>query len=621
MTTLVFAKARQVASLSVFLVAVLIFAVSCKKAVAAGEEPFILPDDVDNTSYTVIYKFRDNTVRARIDAVKIKTVADGVELPPEDYDFEANPNGYEIVEALTIPAFVDNITGDSVPAKTSYQFKSWNSKAAGNGDEYAEGDIVQKEKFIAGNFTVFAIFEETAESKELVSEIENTLKEIEEKMKDEASSTSHEYDDDHYIGSGDSTSGDAETDALMKSFNEARNQAAELLKGTRSTQTVEIDGFDDEGNNLTEDITIVTYDFEAIAAVDATLKTLMKNPKFDAVGGSYASTQLTFNFSGKAESVTVVTNGVYEFELNGASGGHLWSRNGSTATGGKGGHVKGKIRLNKGDVIKVRAGGEGSGNAELSLDENGLPVFAIINDNYSSSHEGGYNGGGNGGSSRDGTAGGGGGGGASDVRLVGTYSAGVNNKDNGVNDDGVSALDIWETRIAVAGGGGGSAQGAQVDGHNSAKTWPGLQGGDAGKSGIRKGETATEQGDYLAQYEGTYYGLNDYPRGALTEALDPVPPYASGTVLGKGATGSNGFIGQSSSETSKCWEGNGGGGGGYYGGEALNGERNSNYSPYTGAGAGGSSFFTTNNVVGTPEIDGINELYGNGNVVIKYVGR
>ncbi|MDR0539503.1 MAG: InlB B-repeat-containing protein [Spirochaetaceae bacterium] len=396
-----------------------------------------------------------------------------------------------------------------------------------------------------------------------------------------AANTNHElthggvYDDDFVVGSG-AYSGPPETRAFAEELMAKLSQAAVLRQGVQQSQTVTVEGG-------TQTVTVTVYDYAAINMIKQQIEDMLASPSFASARGAFAATEHTINYTGGRQSVTVLNSGVYEIELWGASGGHIWSKNSKTALGGKGGWTKGRIRLNAGDVLKFYVGQEGFGTAVY----NGSSFSKITNFSaegsgatYMGGHKGGWNGGGKGGLSYSGDyAGGSGGGGATDVRYVGTYSA---NK----NDAGE-----YSQRIMVAAGGGGAAQSASYN-----NGWPGLAGGDAGANGIRKGNIQTG-------------GARAGGSAAQTAAAFSDGSVTSGSQVGIGGAGANG--------NSVAYEGPGGGGGGYYGGESIATLRGTEY---TSSGAGGSSY--TGGVFEPSNRDsGLNLSFGNGKAVIRYVGQ
>jgi hypothetical protein len=402
-------------------------------------------------------------------------------------------------------------------------------------------------------------------------------------------------------------------------------EASVLLAGTQQSASVETD----QG---LETIYWTVYNYQAIAAKYQAINAKKQDPLYALAiqSGDISSPVINLAYTGTVQSVTIATTGNYEIDAYGASGGHVLSRNSKTATGGKGGRVTGTVNLAAGTVLKVRVGGEGYGTA--IFDQNATPPsFSTKTDYtdegggviYSSGHKGGYNGGGSGyASDNSGYAGGSGGGGASDIRVYnGTYSAGNNNYENGVDNsvDG-NANEGLLRRIIVAAGGGGSAQCNDIGSGN----WPGLPGGDADKNGVVGGVTSSNptnsDGMYLYSTGSCWYGLqqayNGYqpPRtGDNGNLLAPVSSgnsgQTSGTRLGIGGNGQRG---------SRA-EGPGGGGGGYYGGEAI---QNNGGGNVTSSGAGGSNFADSGTIktVSSP-VTGLNSVYGNGKVTIRYVGQ
>ena len=127
----------------------------------------------------------------------------------------------------------------------------------------------------------------------------------------------------------------------------------------------------------------------------------------------------TFNYIGSSQSFTVPKTGWYLFELWGAQGGAVTSN-----LGGKGAYVKGKILLNKDEILYVFVGSKGGSEATIT-------------------NIGGYNGGGFSGNNSGAQSFGGGG--ATDIRLV----------------DGLwNSFESLNSRIIIAAGGGGATTGS-----------------------------------------------------------------------------------------------------------------------------------------------------------------
>jgi uncharacterized repeat protein (TIGR02543 family) len=214
-------------------------------------------------------------------------------------------------------------------------------------------------------------------------------------------------------------------------------------------------------------------------------------------GGMYK----TFNYlpdGSHIQSFTVLVEGSYTFELLGAAGGKGYN---TTKSGGAGGKSTGTItNLPKGRPLHIYVGGKGGDTTSSSVGA------------------GGWNGGGNGGGSGSATYKGAGGGGATDIR----FGADLN------------------TRVIVAGGGGGI----------SGISGTGGGGGGAGADGEGGGGGADGEGG------GTSGGGTSGDSGA------------AGYWGGGGGGGYVGFYG------------GGGGGGGYYGGGGGS----------YGGGGGGSGF-------------------------------
>lgn len=72
----------------------------------------------------------------------------------------------------------------------------------------------------------------------------------------------------------------------------------------------------------------------------------------DGAGGSMENGESeTFNYTGGVQTFTAPTSGIYTLETWGAAGGN---------SGGRGGHAKGDIELNKGDIVRIYVGGQGN---------------------------------------------------------------------------------------------------------------------------------------------------------------------------------------------------------------------------------------------------------------------
>jgi hypothetical protein len=369
------------------------------------------------------------------------------------------------------------------------------------------------------------------------------------------------------------------------------------------------------------------YNYPAIAEKYQAINAKKQDPLYALAiqSGDISPAIINLAYTGEVQSVTITASGTYEIDAYGASGGHIWSKNSNTATGGKGGHVTGTVNLSAGTVLKVRVGGEGSGTATFNGTSFAARTSYPDGESKSSAHAGGYNGGGTGAGSASTAAGGSGGGGATDIRIYdGMYSAGVSNYPNGVdNSVAGGTYEGLDRRIIVAAGGGGSAQAA---GKSGIMNWPGLPGGDAGQNGYINGNqpvSTTNPGDmYLFNDSSNiWYGLQQPyagytpPRtgnnsGALISVASGGGATTSGTVLGIGKNGAKG---------GSMDEGTGGGGGGYYGGEAIQGNIGRGD---TSSGAGGSNFADSGTLkTVSSQVIGLNSVYGNGKVTVRYVGQ
>ncbi|MDR2521696.1 MAG: InlB B-repeat-containing protein [Spirochaetaceae bacterium] len=484
---------------------------------------------------------------------------------PNTYTVVFNGNGGSPASSsasVTYPASA--VPLPAYPVRNNYVFAGWTYTKAGKTKTFTGGGV-------DSNLTVTAKWVAKDNAQTILNEYDNSAAETNDKM-----TSGGAYQDDFVVGSGDYTGPLQGADAARE-LKEKLELASQLRQGTTTTQTVQV-----EGGSQT--ITITEYDYAALNLVKQEIEDLLENNP--AIRGTFAATEHSLNYTGSRQSVTVMNGGVYEIELWGASGGHIWSKNDKTALGGRGGYTKGRVRLNAGDVLKFYVGQEGFGTARY----NGGSFQKITNFSaegagvgYQSGHKGGWNGGGKGGASYGGDyAGGSGGGGATDVRFVGTYSA---NK----NDAGTFAQ-----RIMAAAGGGGAAQSASYNGG-----WPGLAGGNAGANGIRKGNVQT--GGARAG------GLSALAALDLTGGVK-----TSGSKLGDGGNAANGSSGA-------AYEGPGGGGGGYYGGESI---ATTPSTEFTSSGAGGSSWIDASRFTGDAwRVIDLNSSLGNGRAKIKYVSN
>ncbi|GHT49792.1 hypothetical protein FACS1894102_4820 [Spirochaetia bacterium] len=434
------------------------------------------------------------------------------------------------------------------------------------------------------------------------------------------SNNQFQYEQDYAISTGD---------GLNATLKAAIDLLTSKQKGTTKTEEVEVEGFDEEGNPLTEEITYKEFDIDAIIAAKVALETLLEDPAMLANLSASDGLPTEVSISSKApanakntsaaaleagyreQTLLVHKPGVYEFDVYGASGGHIFSKSGASTTGGKGAHVKHELTIAAADtVVTIKVGQEGWGSAIFTdvteetidlpedqqvkgpkrlikktvyTDEGALPSWSILSSvTYGTGHRGGWPNGGTGGPSWDGYSGGNGGGGSTDIII------------NGV-------------REIVAGGGGGSAQSSWLQPDD---IWPGLDGGDADANGYYRGGLPTNAtliengGTYLKKgINGRYYGVvpaytsstYEYNQGAAFDA-SPIP--------GKGANGVGGGAA----------EGTGAGGGGYVGGAA----RSSYTAGTSSSGAGGTSYPRASRTDSTADL-GLNPIYGDGHVTVKYL--
>ena len=302
------------------------------------------------------------------------------------------------------------------------------------------------------------------------------------------------------------------------------------------------------------------------------------------------------------QKIEIGSNGRYKIEMAGASGGHVWTGNNDTATGGRAAKVTATFAFTKGQKLGFRVGGEGIGNADLAIISNPLYSNPIEKrdalrskwgnsvNTWVGSKPGGWNGGGGGGRGHNfgfGVAPGSSGGGATDVRIYAGDSL-----------SSTWTYDNNDPRIMVAAGGGGSAQ--------SANQWDAFEGGHAGvagqliTNGTRKGTTST-----VEVTSDTGYAYTPWPS-------DPQAPGNSWYTKQPSPNGDKGANGGGD----VYYEGRGGVGGGFKGGEAATTTTFKGVSA-TATGAGGSSHVKSNAISKTITLR--NDQFGNGYAIIEWI--
>jgi hypothetical protein len=333
-------------------------------------------------------------------------------------------------------------------------------------------------------------------------------------------------------------------------------QLMTLLEGETDVRTIN-DGQGENGQGTQE--TYKVYDYPEIYKKSGELETLSADFSGEIIVESmyfqYVAT--TAENDDPYQCVRLKTAGVYEIELAGAAGGHMWTGSGKTSTGGKGGHVKAEYNVGANTDVDIRIGGQGRGLAHydgtkyapvytsdggttISYTVKVPPVTGIT---ARDRQPGGYNGGGYGGNNtQEQWPAGSGGGGATDVRLAGNM------------DELTGSAD--DPRIAVAGGGGGAVA---LSGDNPSA------GGNAG--GLTGGDGAANISSNAPK------GGNQINGGTQPVNCTPGSP-------GKGTDGADGYT------TAYNMEGRGGGGAGWWGGGALT----NNNGTRIASGAGGSSY-------------------------------
>ncbi|GMO33857.1 MAG: hypothetical protein Ta2F_09820 [Termitinemataceae bacterium] len=507
---------------------------------------------------------------------------------------------------------------------------------------------------------------------EEADELTKKIKEMEDKAKTGSSGSG--YADEYVIGKP------ATGDQLV-AFAAAIAEAEEAVLGDLKTETVEISGEycqDNEGNftdqagiplTQIDDETysgggntynrselplpaVATFQYREISAdkLEAALAALEAFNDVDVSGYIKGSTNIPADK--KHHSVTIATTGVYEIELNGASGGATMGReymNGmddagnSPSLGGYGGYVKGEVSLQAGDVLHFRAGSAGTGTATYS---NG--TFTKNTMTYSVQQAGGWPNGGIGGKGAGVWPSGASGGGSTDVFFVGNGADKAATYDETTKAWTAATLPTdLNKRFMVAAGGGGGCQSIGVNVSNGKSLYPAFAGGSAGKPGLLTGFNAAA-GTALA--DDPTYGAKVY---SYTDKADTRRYWGvvnTNVNLNGGKTyyndlrsgiatdefGINGGAGYTSGSSA---EGCGGGGGGWRGGGAVNDYRRNDPSGvfHTGTGAGGSNYIhttTTGNFVNTGSTAGktvtdktgtsatyISAIYGDGSAKITFVSE
>ena len=184
----------------------------------------------------------------------------------------------------------------------------------------------------------------------------------------------------------------------------------------------------------------------------------------------------TFGYTGNAQTYTCEISGYYLLDVYGAQGGNdtksVWDNSSATPNqGGKGGHIKSKVYLQKGTILYLYVGEKGTSGT--TYDDNNTTVDRL--DYY---HKNSFNGGGAGCGSGSGD-----GGGSSDIRIGGTTlshriliagggggaSHYINGGDGGAIDSGNNGVLSLGTSSAVQGGGGGGGYYGGTSGTNNIK--------------------------------------------------------------------------------------------------------------------------------------------------------
>jgi hypothetical protein len=646
---------------------------------------------------------------------------------PTSYDYKADPDGVGHNTATNLYSLGDDkkkykiINLPSEPKRPSYNFYGWEitgvespltgvfavssstthsflDPATVGGDGANVGFLLDSPlaKKSKAYLTLTAKWELTGDAAQKLDDLANEIKALEDKAN---SSSNAEFSDEFVVGQ-------PVTEGQVAAFSEAMAAAEQVLEGEIVTDTVEISGeycqeedgtytdqngvplvynaatglyFDVAGKSYRiEDlplpaVAIISYKEINIEAANAALALLRTFEGLDIAG--YIKGVSIIPADSNVHSVTIAKTGIYEIELLGASGGANWGRDtngrgdmdgpgGATALGGYGGHVKGRVALESGDVIQFRVGISGTGTAKYDPGKVS-DKFSRNTETFIAEQQGGWPNGGKGGSGsvhyNDQYPAGGSGGGSSDVFYVGknggtTYSATYNEASKIWTPYALPSID---KRFMVAAGGGGAVQSRKIDvriANTGFGIFPAIRGGNAGEGGIRtgqfsKGPAENEKATY------TYKGNADTPKIYNTYTdVDNVKRYwgVLFTPLNdiidasRGVPGSNSSdVGVNGTPNGAIYEGGGGGGGGWRGGGAWD-----QYWPgdailgtgQTGSGAGGSNYINTGsastgkNFVGTGSSAGkividttyadhnggdentyISKLYGNGSAKITFI--
>lgn len=603
-----------------------------------------------------------------------------VDGAPYYCDYAVNPlelPGIKATIKYYVPRFKD-WDGNTSPTRTGiefYDFRGWSTTRDTDFRDRVTGklpaDLTGYLALSAGSefpstvidYSVFALWDENSSAEGQKDRLKEILSEL---AKPPATQTT--YNDEFLIGNGD-FAGDAENaEDIVKELTESLQllveEAESLLQGELRTVTIEISEKNPDGSNKTEEMQFIVYNFGRMGEIANNIEAVRNDPRFDP--NSFIPKTISLSYkeypttdpnniyqnetagAGRVQSITVTKSGTYEIELWGASGGHTWGKNNLPGLGGKGGHIKGTVTLTEGQVLKFFVGGEGEGTATAQTKEqNGQVLFEKLvarypkdgnlqtsdtsNANFKASNPGGWNGGGKGGYSANAYPGAGSGGGATDVRLLNVNNNnGAYSYDKDITGPGQTSGNApISLRIMVAGGGGGSAQIAEVP----SQWWPGIRGGwadDICYSGSYRGAQATSKNNnqlYQSKYSDSvtyWYGIT-----AGMKKTDTATEYDS-TAKSSGHEDWSGFDGADA--TGGAAEGTGGGGGGYKGGAALINNSSGHSTTYTASGSGGTNWFDS--VVVTPDADyqtpgakannenedpRINHVYGHGRARIRYV--
>lgn len=288
-----------------------------------------------------------------------------------------------------------------------------------------------------------------------------------------------------------------------------------LIEG-KTESTLEAACYYNNGNSLSSEITIPTtpYEREEMSfcgwSCDGELYKPGEKASFtddNFIVPEWITTVYDFPFTGSYVPFTIPADGIYEFEVWGASGANA-TKNDIIGEGGLGGHAKGYKKMTKGEVIYIYNGGKPS--------------------TYSYA---GANGGGSGYTYSSNGAGAAGGGATSIMRKSGPICSSSSNAS--------SSYKTRETDILIIAGGGGGGGVTSAGVANKGGDGGGERGGD-GSGGAFGGRQIS-----TGSYEYTNFGCAPSYSGSSTSYSGGGGGYFGGQydTHGDSAAGGSGYVG------------------------------------------------------------------------------